>query len=128
MRIGTATRWIEFTKDPIGPECYVARINSERLSAEALVDFSPNGNPTAFLEDLANNWKGWEGEKKFETYESELIIEASHDGRGHIDLQVYLSTNQEPRNPWNVKALIELEAGDLERLAKEAAYEFKAGR
>lgn len=127
MRIGNSARWIEFTKDPIGPDCYTARISSDGLAAEALVEFSPNGTPAAFLADLAQHWKGWQGQKRFETFEEELIIEGSHDGKGHIELQVYLSTNQEPRNPWSVKALIELDAGDLQRLADDASHAFKRG-
>ena len=124
MRIGDSDRWIDFTKDPLGPSAYRVRVAAEGIAAEAIADFDQpirgRGDIAGYLTDLAKNWKGWEGPKRFETTESELSISATHDGRGRVEFQIDMR-----RHPWSVRNVISVDAGDLERLAADTRSLFK---
>lgn len=39
-----------------------------------------------FFSDLAEHWRGWEGERSWGDIEGLIRIDATHDGRGHISL------------------------------------------
>src|SRR5688572_26973813 len=43
-----------------------------------------------FLQDLADNWRGWDGPKSWESAEGHLRLEATTDALGHIFMKVTL--------------------------------------
>src|SRR5260370_41832297 len=38
--------------------------------------------------DLARNWRGWEGEKRWESLEAELKLACSCDRLGHVQVRI----------------------------------------
>ncbi|GAA1096793.1 hypothetical protein GCM10009668_11950 [Nocardioides dubius] len=73
----------------------------------------------AFFADLADHWRGWSGQRVFESIEGDLRILATHDG--HVNLQVRLWETTEPHG-WRVESEIRVDAGEaLSRAANEVA-------
>jgi len=83
-------------------------------------------SPLAWFSDLANLWTGWEGERTWESIEHGLRLSAVHDRRGHVKLDVTLRSGFW-ENDWLVRATVQVEAGQLERMARHAASFFGKG-
>ncbi len=71
-----------------------------------------------FFEDLAANWKGWEGDKEWGSIEGDFRIIASIDHLGHIALQVRLRSGPYSED-WLIETGIEVDAGQIEQIAKD---------
>lgn len=73
----------------------------------------------AYFTSLAEDWRGWQGERVFESIEGDLRIYATHDG--HVNLRVLLweSTVQ---HGWRMEVGVRLDAGEaLSRAAMDVA-------
>jgi hypothetical protein len=72
-----------------------------------------------FLRGLADDWKGWAGERSFSTLEGELTIDATHNGWGTVELKIAIGqkdpTNQE--GIWSAVVVLYVDAGSLSQLA-----------
>ena len=84
-----------------------------------------------FFVQLAADWRGWEGAREWSSsFEDEVRLTATMDRAGHVLLTVRLRSQGEvplPHHPpaWQVECLLLLEAGQLERSARDAS-EFEA--
>jgi hypothetical protein len=72
----------------------------------------------AFLSELAENWRGWQGVKSWSDFENTLSIQAEHDGLGHITLTFEMRRSQ--YDGWRLTGPLPVEAGALDRLAATA--------
>jgi len=68
-----------------------------------------------FFEDLVVSWRGWSGERTYESIEHDLRIVATHDG--HVLLRVRLWQSTDP-DGWKLETALRLDAG--EQLSKAA--------
>ena len=75
---------------------------------------------TAFFNDIAANWRGWLGEKKWSTLEGEFTLLATSDKTGHVELRFELSPPFAGQR-WFLKGVLVLEAGSLDRVASDIA-------
>ena len=73
----------------------------------------------AFLDELAEHWKGWKGVKTWSTYEGGLALACVHDGRGTVEVTVDLFERSGGIG-WHVVADVPVDAGQLGALAAEA--------
>jgi hypothetical protein len=71
--------------------------------------------------DAARRWKGWEGVKSWESLEEALRLELRADRLGHVTLTVRVRSWFAGGDPWQLEADLALDAGQLERIAGEAA-------
>ena len=78
-----------------------------------------------FFRDLAANWRGWPGEKTYESLEDELLLKATSDCLGHTELEVRLTSGPPPFH-WMLRAALLIEAGQLESIAKHVEEFFSA--
>jgi hypothetical protein len=83
--------------------------------AQSLVDF---------FRSMATEWYGWLGSKTWSSIEGDCSIEATVDRAGHVTLIVKLNQEMGQHDPWSLKASLEVEAGQLEELAKRAKQVF----
>ena len=75
------------------------------------------GSAIGFFEDLADSWRGWEGQREYRSLEGELTLAAAHDGLAMVTLAVQMSQPSPPG--WSAAADLELGAGaDLEAQAR----------
>lgn len=72
-----------------------------------------------YFAELAADWRGWTGDRSWG--ERPLALTATHDGLGRIALTVDLEHLHPTDNRWAVRATITLEAGQLDRAARDAA-------
>jgi hypothetical protein len=66
----------------------------------------------AFLQALANDWRGWPDARHWRSLDGKLHIDARHDGVGHVTLTGVLLGNAFSRDAWSARVAIELEAGE----------------
>lgn len=93
---------------------YVVTIDVGWARASAEVSTYLYGPPTPFFRSLAESWRGWEGEKKWEDLEHRVGLTATCDRTGHITSRVQVQDSQ-----YSGRAIlpIYLDAGGLEALA-----------
>jgi hypothetical protein len=96
----------------------LVKLSGFGIQAETSVYIYMSQGLGALFADLSNNWKGRQGVKEWGSLEGELTLKASCDHLGHIFLSVQLIKESPPI--WDVHAELFLEAGQLEKMAKEA--------
>ena len=81
--------------------------------------FDPNddGLPK-FLQSMASNWRGWDGQLKWTSLEGEFELRCEHDGLGHVATTAALLSNPSVHG-WTGKIRFEIPAGELEQIANE---------
>jgi hypothetical protein len=74
-----------------------------------------------WFKNMAEDWDGWKGEKKWGDLESRVLLSATTDSTGHIKIKVTLA-GQEYDSELRVNIMFE--AGQLEGMARDAALLF----
>ena len=107
-------------------ESFVVRIEEPGLSAMAQVENLGVDGPEQLFAGLAQNWRGWSGEKTWRSLAAQLTLSATTDARGHITIRIQLrpTANCEA---WRVTSFAYFEAGQLDTLAARAAKFFGPG-
>ena len=108
---------------------WLVTISLPGLGASAEVDaFAYDGEHTLALlfRRLADDWRGWEGERTWSSLEGDFDLAATHDGLGHVALQVRLRSGPYAED-WLLTSTIWLDAGQLNALARDAAA-FSSGQ
>ncbi|GAA2368648.1 hypothetical protein GCM10010170_068640 [Dactylosporangium salmoneum] len=75
---------------------------------------------SAFVQTLADDWRGWDGIRTWRALDHELALDARHDGRGHVSLGVTLraSVPSWDDTAWSARVVFVVEAGEeMTRLA-----------
>jgi hypothetical protein len=80
-------------------------------------------DPARLFAEMARPGSGWHGELVWESLEGELALRCSHDHLGHISIRIELRSGPMP-DDWRVAATVMAEAGQLERIARDAAAFF----
>jgi hypothetical protein len=78
------------------------------------------GDLSGYFAALAADWRGWEGERRWESLEGDLGLIAAHDGLGTVTLTARLRTAPFSTHRWDASAELMLDAGGLDRLARQA--------
>ena len=78
------------------------------------------GGLAEYFEALAKDWRGWSGERRWESLEGDVALIAAQDGHGTIGLRAYLRTETFAQHRWNATAELLLDAGGLDHLARRA--------
>lgn len=76
----------------------------------------------AFVQQLADDWHGWPGQRNWHALEGEMTVAATHDGRGHVTLQVTVRRHRSSHadDAWSATIALTLEAGEqMIALARE---------
>jgi hypothetical protein len=121
MRIGSDPDYLLLTTDDsVGgaPEFLVAELHLGGLSASARVvnNYATGFEDLAdFLQQLADDWRGWEGTRRWQSLEGDLEIEARHQ-YGHVQLRI---TMRQFVAGWTATGDLTIEPGEqLTQIAK----------
>lgn len=115
--------------EPARPDYWTVTLDCSELQArhtfyEIQIDSLPH-----FLTDLASSWRGWEGERKWKSLESDVELTATHNGRGTVALVVTLrndSFDARSEGGWQAQAMLTLDSGTgLDQLAREATLHLR---
>ena len=74
-----------------------------------------------WLERLAQSFRGWQGVKRWSTWDSALSMEARHDGAGHVTLLVAIAAPDGHEPDWTASARLVVDAGEDVRNLAEAS-------
>ena len=99
-------------------DSFVVKIQSYEVRAEGRASSFMAADLGDYFQEIAENWRGWSGEKKWRTLENEFELTATADNTGHVRLEFFL------RSPytgyqWELRGALELEAGQLDSIANE---------
>ena len=81
------------------------------MAAEVLVlslDTAGSGLP-AFLEQLGEDFRGWNGTRTWENQDHDLRVEATWSSRGHVELRWWITPSIYDK--WSASVVVEIEAG-----------------
>src|SRR6266576_1471473 len=121
-------KWIELCDaEPKGVatpvDSYVLTIQLRELRAStrplsAYNDFARDGRRLArVFAEMAKEWRGWKGEKVWYSTDKEVTLTFTHDRISRVRVEVELKDS--PAANWNVKGEVDLELGNLDRIAKD---------
>lgn len=69
---------------------YLVTVDVGWAHASAEISTYLYGAPTKFFADLAQSWRGWSGEKKWEDLDHRIALTAVSDRTGHVNFKVIL--------------------------------------
>ncbi len=109
----------EGLRQPAGKEYFRVTIKSKHLSSFTDVYiFDPfDSHLVSFFEDLATNWKGFEGEKTWSSLEGEFSLVCKSDNTGHFELEAKITNIYDTMC---ARKSIYIESGQLENIALKA--------
>lgn len=102
---------------------FLAALNSPQFCGKVEASTFVSGEPTLLFNDMAMHWKGWKGEKVWESIDGSLILKAQADSTGHIRLTVAMEHFLD-----SLKVTLNVEAGQLENIAKNSSAVFHVYR
>ena len=79
----------------------------------------------AFLQDIALNWRGWAGEKRWTSVEHDLKMTCTSQPLGHINIVVELHSYMTDPFIWDVRHTLALESWQLDELAARSEKFFR---
>jgi hypothetical protein len=97
-----------------------AELSDEGLTARTKVLLGPDSVEPSLadlFEDMAQNWRGWNGTKDWQGMEGGLALSCVHDGLGHVGISVEL--RHLSGAGWVARSDIGVDAGQLDALAGE---------
>jgi hypothetical protein len=108
------------TEEGVSYVTFIVSIAGPRIQATATVDGYESLTLAEYFDNLAADWKGWEGQKTWSNLEDELTVTATSDKLGHIHLRFTLCSGHHDF-AWTVSGRLEIESGQLGNLAREFA-------
>jgi hypothetical protein len=103
------------------PELPSWQVHLTGRGLSAVLDVEEAGwEPTSladFLGALARDWRGWDGEREWQSAEAELRLTARHDKTNTVLVTVEIEEGAPPR--WRCEAELELEPGAFHQLAED---------
>jgi hypothetical protein len=112
-------------EDTARPDYYRADLSCG--TTQAVVEFyGKDVRPISQLfSGLAEDWRGWEGERQWGSLDGEIELRATHDKLGTVTLAIRLRSDVYEADVrdflWTTTALLFHDAGGLDALAREAA-------
>ena len=106
-------------------EYFRAALRSDSYTANMRVSThtDPYGVVRLFKE-AASDWRGWSGEKYWESLEGDFRLALSSGSTGHIRLKTFISHDCGNLDPWRLNAELGIEAGRLESVAQDVEQFF----
>jgi hypothetical protein len=100
-------------------DTYRATLHAPELTVAATIQHIGGDFLGRFFQELARDWRGWEGARTWHSLEHQLSFEASHSKTGAIGLRVLLRDSS--YDAWQIRYDLGVENGDLDRLARDSA-------
>jgi hypothetical protein len=129
--IGHAPRRLTLTRRQVGQSdldpsrqtvwSLEAALEADGLTARTSFWLGPEGveeGLDAFFAGLERDWRGWNGQRRWDAWEGGISLTCTHDGRGTISVAVVLENLS--GSDWTVEAALVIDAGEeLTRVARD---------
>ncbi|MGW6703473.1 DUF6228 family protein [Streptomyces sp. NPDC054956] len=123
---------VEF-RERSGPDSdcvrYTVELRAPGLSArvDEVVAWVPDSELTRFLEGLASDYRGWDGERSWQTYDRDLAVSAVFRSGGYVGLTWTLRPWRSTEGGWTASVTTWLEAGEQMSSLAAAVRHFLEG-
>ena len=105
---------------------FIATVEGDGLRGSKGVYSYTDGNHLVNLfRSIAKDWRGWEGERCWESIEGDLRIAIRSSRTGEITMRITLQS-EGGYDDWRLEAPIFTEAGQLESIAHQVALFFES--
>ena len=127
MRIESSNSDARLEFSELKGEYFRASLHSSSHTAHMRVStYTDPFGVVRLFKEAASDWRGWAGEKFWETLERDFRLTMTCNSTGHISLQVYISHDCGNPDPWRLHAELGIEAGQLGSAAKNIELFFDA--
>lgn len=117
----------EFVFSSHGGEYFHVELKGIGVTASTDVWATTDGDGlNRFFQELARHKTPWKGEHRWESLEGEFEISATCTTLGHVVFLVKLAGQIGGVEEWQIKAGLDTELGQLEKIAQNARIFFKA--
>lgn len=129
VRVLTAypSDWLEFSNPEVSSsgsfDFYAVTLSTTGLKASLRIEAYWEAGLIELFNEIARDWKGWDGKKEWESIERSLALSAVADRAGHTYLTVELQVPD--FNGWYARAVLTLEAGQLQKIARDVERFFR---
>jgi hypothetical protein len=108
-----------FTISPVtgDSDYFVARIEDSGLRATKRIDVFLAESLVGLFEEMAVNWKGWQGTLGAETIDHDLSLDCKSDSTGHAFATVKLCEQNE--HDWVASTTIRIDSGQYANIAQQ---------
>ena len=117
---------VEFS-DVEGDRFRVSVVARDHSASRIVYAYTDAFGIPALFGQAAQEWRGWDGGKVWQSIEGELQLALSHDRRGHVTLRIRLRSDPGGADSWMHEAEIGLDSGQLEAIALNAKTVWGAG-
>ncbi|HCU93845.1 MAG TPA: hypothetical protein DHU96_14420 [Actinobacteria bacterium] len=102
-------------REPVSPYAdvvidYLVEVQDSGLQVSIGVTSLGGDGLPGFLRGLSDDYRGWAGTRQWRSLEDQLVIEASHDGQGHVTLMFRLC-ERIYGDHWDLRVPFTVEAG-----------------
>ena len=106
-------------------ESFLIEVKAYDVRAEARASTFMAEDLGKFFQSMADDWRGWKGPRSWGTLENEFELTATSDRLGHVRLEFVL---RKPHTgfQWELRGALELEAGQLDRIAQDVQLAWNA--
>jgi hypothetical protein len=101
----------------VGSEYFRVTLKTENMMASLKVYiFDPFDKSFChYFADIAENWRGWNGTKQWNSLESELQLSSESDSLGHITMDITLESYEN----WKTQIILVFDAGQLDDISSK---------
>ncbi|MEA5466693.1 DUF6228 family protein [Leptothoe sp. PORK10 BA2] len=121
MRLASSNSDVTFDFSDVDGDYFCVSVMAPDHSARRRVcAYTDRSGVARLFAEAARDWKGWSGEKVWESLEGELRIALTIDRLGHVIVALCIRSDPGSSDRWNLKSELGLDAGQLEAVAKNA--------
>lgn len=119
---GRASLSMQVTSRASDETVFIATLSDPPFYGEVGASTYVIGPVSAFFREMAEAWTGWDGVKRWASLDGELTLSATTSRLGQVALRIELATLTS-----TMSTCLALEAGSLERIAREVSQVFEPG-
>ena len=121
IKSSVSSATLQFEKS--GADSLVVRVSRPEVSATFEVYYEEFSGLVELLESVGRDWRGWSGNRVWESDEGTVLISCKTDCRGHVFLTVSLRKDFGQPEPWLVQFQLNTEPAQIEILARQMRKE-----
>ncbi|WP_144660124.1 DUF6228 family protein [Paenarthrobacter nicotinovorans] len=78
-------------------------------ASKRVYDFDGWSALLSYFEELERDWRGWDGDKSFDSLERDFRLSAKHDGHVRVTFEI---ENFDRPDPWTAMGVVNLDPGE----------------
>jgi hypothetical protein len=108
----------------VGAEDFMVEVGVPGFSGQVTASVFHVGSPARFFRWMADHWRGWQGEARWEDLEEHVRFTGAMDSLGHVSLRVRLLDSTFTHS---LDVVLNVDAGQLEGISRSVSAMFTDG-